>query len=364
MNNNKGVIGLGKIIKLIRMNPALMYWVAPFTMLIILSYIFFSVDSLEIFIDGIEVIFTMSAPLTIMALGVGLVLASGEVDISISGVATFTGILFAIFTNFIGSLVTPYSIFYLFLALIFSVIIGSIIGALSGRIVVNKKAPSLVSSWAIGGILFVISGMLANSGLISWLDSINESRNISTIDLFQSTPADFFEIPSIGFGLVLVVLFLIIVTINFMWLDKRTQAVGANADSAVYAGINPGKTIKSAFIFCACCAAISGVLVSFIYNGAPSEILGKELVAIAIAVLGGTALSGGYYNPYSIFCASILWSSLEWISDTQSIEFLGNYQAYIPKIIFCVILLLVLFLTGERLGNQGLRNIYITPRTR
>ena len=341
-----------------------MYWVAPSTMLITLTFIFFSVDSQSIFYSGIEQIFKESAPLTVMALGIGLVLATGEVDISISGVATITGVLFAILTNFLGGSILPYSVLFLFLSLIFAVAVGYSLGELSGSLIVNRKAPSLVTSWAVGGILIIISGILANSGLIDFFESINTSRKLTSVDLFEPTPSDFFELPGKGFVLILVILFSIISLINFLWLDKRAQAIGANADSAVYAGISPKKTIKATFIFCGCCAAISGVLTSFINNGAPSTILGKELIAIAIAVLGGTALSGGYYNPYSIFCASIFWSSLDWISDTQSVEFLGEYQAYIPKLLFSVLLLAILFITGARLGSQGLRNIYILPKTR
>jgi len=77
-------------------------------------------------------------------------------------------------------------------------------------------------------------------------------------------------------------------------LGRHLYAVGDHPAAARRAGIRTGAVIAIAYIVCGFCAALSG-LVSLIQTGAvsPSFGEGKEFMAIAAAVLGGTSLFGG-----------------------------------------------------------------------
>ncbi len=72
-------------------------------------------------------------------------------------------------------------------------------------------------------------------------------------------------------------------------------ALGRNTDAAKYSGINTDRMIILAYIICALCAGIGGILFALDGNSIQPASHGNfyELYAIAAAVLGGCSLRGG-----------------------------------------------------------------------
>lgn len=347
--------------------PSAMYWVAPLLFFITLVGInFFIYNDWDSFSGFLEFLIREFPPLAFLAIGIGLVLATGEVDISIVGVAIISGVICAFVNANLPFGIDPFGIWGLFIQLITVLMFGSIFGLFLAYIVTKYRTPTLVLTWALGIILVNIAAIIANPNLLVFVfGEENSIRGTSKIEFLTNTPADLYELVwSPGVQLSLILFGLAIITIKFFWLDSRAGAIGANADSAVYAGINPKKTLIAVFIFCSACASIAGMLLALKEGNAPVSWEGRELVAIAIAVLGGTSLAGGYYNPFSILCAAGFWISLEHVVQVSDFRIFEEYQQFLPFMIFALIIIFVLILSGNRLGGLGLRHIHVLPKAR
>jgi erythritol transport system permease protein len=75
---------------------------------------------------------------------------------------------------------------------------------------------------------------------------------------------------------------------------RRVYAVGGNDRAAVLAGIRVSRITIAVYVISGACAALAGMLLTSELGAAyPDTATTYELNAIAAAVLGGTALSGG-----------------------------------------------------------------------
>jgi ribose transport system permease protein len=75
---------------------------------------------------------------------------------------------------------------------------------------------------------------------------------------------------------------------------RRLMMIGSNAISAELVGVPLVRSIMTAYALCGLLAGLAGMIfVGRASAGLPTEGYGLELQAIAAAVMGGTALSGG-----------------------------------------------------------------------
>ncbi len=76
---------------------------------------------------------------------------------------------------------------------------------------------------------------------------------------------------------------------------RHMLALGRNERAARYSGIATGRLVVLAYVLCALCAALGGVLFALDVNSVAPAMQGNffELYAIAAAVLGGCSLRGG-----------------------------------------------------------------------
>jgi ribose transport system permease protein len=101
-------------------------------------------------------------------------------------------------------------------------------------------------------------------------------------------------------GLRLPILIAVAVVIVAQWAlthtvaGRQIVAVGANAEAARLAGIDPGGVRLMAFILCGLLAGVAAVMQAGRLSAAdPNAGIGLELEAIAAVVIGGTSLAGG-----------------------------------------------------------------------
>lgn len=77
-------------------------------------------------------------------------------------------------------------------------------------------------------------------------------------------------------------------------LGRRIVMLGSNPDGAWLVGIHPARVSAAAYGLCGLFAGFAGILMTLrAGTGLPTEGTGMELQAIAAAVIGGTALTGG-----------------------------------------------------------------------
>ncbi len=247
---------------------------------LILLVVYFTLQTKGLFLSygNLRGILSLFPELAIMALGFGLLMIAGEFDLSIGSVFGFTPIVLCMF----AALGMPFWAAFV-LALLICVMIGMINGAIS----LTFGIPSFITTL---GMLFMLRSLcvvLYQSGAAPSMPS--------------DTPSWAFT-DAIGFlrvsTLWLIALgFLAYVLLEWTNFGNWVRATGGALESAKSMGIPTSLVKITCFVLCSVCAGLAGIIqVVRIASPLPSLGDGVELQAIAAAVIGGIALSGGVGN--------------------------------------------------------------------
>lgn len=203
-----------------------------------------------------------------------LVLALGEVDLSVASTVAFAGVVAAVVTSSTGSV---------FIGVIGGIVAGGAVGAFNGLVIAKFGINSLIATLAamefVRGLAYITSGG----------------------DAVMITVPGFFDLGSASFlGLTLPVwtmlaCFVIFgVVLNMTSFGRNVLATGGNSEAAALAGVNVRRLKIIVFGLQGVVAGVVGVLLaSRMGLGDPNTSMGLELAVISACVLGGVALSGG-----------------------------------------------------------------------
>jgi simple sugar transport system permease protein len=220
-----------------------------------------------------------NAFLLVIAVGMGFVILSGGIDLSVGSVLALATMISAWLLQVAHW--PP-------LAVIAAVLVlGALFGAGMGAVIhFFKLQPFIVT----------LAGMFLARGLC-YLISINSI----TIDepffvAMSQTQLPFLEgFVSPGALVAVVVLALAVWVAHYTSFGRAVYAIGGNEQSAAMMGLAVGRTKILVYAFSGFCAALAGVLFSFyMLSGYGLHAQGTELDAIAAVVIGGTLLTGGY----------------------------------------------------------------------
>lgn len=235
-------------------------------------------------------IFTMTAELGIIAIGVTFLMISGEFDLSVGSVfavAPMTGVIL------MNNGVPP------FFGILAGLLVAASIGVLNGFILIKTKIPSFIVT--LGSMMFFRGLLLAVSGgfQISYLGENNSFLNALGGKIFFGMRASgmWFIIGTIIFSLIL----------NRTKYGNHVFAVGGNKEAAKAIGINVSKVKIINFVACSVMAGLAGFTMFGRFNSIdPTAGLQLELEAIASAVIGGAVLTGGYGSIFGAFMGAFL----------------------------------------------------------
>lgn len=226
---------------------------------------------------NIAVLLKSMAPLGIMAIGVGILMITGEFDLSVGTLYTFCAIVTA-------TMVKEYSLSP-YLAMLVGIIVGILAGFVHGNIVNKFAIPSFIVT--LGAMLLWKGSTLLYHGAKSLRYKYeSESYEVLLKGDVGVIDASFFWFIAVG----IIFYFLL----HHHKIGNHFYAVGGNAEAATAIGINPKRVKLIAFAIAGGCAALSGVVaMSRVGSVQPGGGLGLELEAIAACVIGGCALMGG-----------------------------------------------------------------------
>ncbi|MFL2509860.1 MAG: ABC transporter permease [Alphaproteobacteria bacterium] len=226
---------------------------------------------------NIAVLLKSMSALGIMAIGVGILMISGEFDLSVGTLYTFCAIVTATMVKEYA--LSPY------LAMIIGIIVGIVAGLIHGNIVNRFTIPSFIVT--LGAMLLWKGGTLLYHGAKS-LRYKYESETYKTVLTGDIGVIDASFLWFIGVGIVFYFI------VHHHKIGNHFFAVGGNPEAAIAIGINPKRVKLIAFSIAGGCAALSGVVaMSRVGSVQPGGGLGLELEAIAACVIGGCALMGG-----------------------------------------------------------------------
>lgn len=233
-----------------------------------------------------------SAVIGLLALGQTLVIlgGGGGIDLSIGSTLSLCSVTFGLLS--VGGGLSPW------LAAIITLGVGAVLGLVNGLFITLLKLPPLIVT--LGTLyLYASAAMVLSSGI-----DINGFNRDGFRTIGQTS------VLGIPFQVLLVLLPLFLVGAFVMKrsiFGRQVYATGSNTEAAALAGVNVRRIRISLYVIASTLAAVGAIVTaSWLLNARPTAGVGLELQAITIAVLGGTAITGGVGRLSGTFLALIL----------------------------------------------------------
>ena len=225
--------------------------------------------------SNIWLCFNSSVVYTVVAVGIALVIITGEIDVSVGATLGITAAVS-------GTMIRdgqPWA-----LAIATAIVLGLLIGMINGFGVTVLKIPSIIMTLGINGI---VRGMIYVFTNGKWVENIPfDFKSLSQGKLFNSITLFY-----LGAVLLIVGVHLILTRTK---RGRYLAAVGDNIGGSTLLGIPVDMTKFVAFALCGVMAAVGGVIyVSRVGFVTPIAGNGYEMKVIAACVLGGISLTGG-----------------------------------------------------------------------
>lgn len=357
--------------------------VRSYSMFIMLTLIFivFAVmtNGINFSPRNVSNIFMQNSYILILASGMVLVIIIGNIDLSVGSIAAFTGAIAAMIYN---------TGFGLIPTVIFTMLIGAVIGVWQGYWIAFMRVPSFIVTLSgmllFRGLTYIITNvspislrddgfaritsgfispeglMLGETHLLPWLVGIalaifavassyftrqNQKRKGFTISPFSAFVlknvfilaliailswkfAEFRGLPIVGIVLAIVVTILTFVT-NRTVFGRYVYAVGGNARSAKLSGINAELVEFFVFVVMGSLAGLAGLVFAGYMNSAlPQAGQLFELDAIASVFIGGASMSGGIGTVIGAIVGGLVMGV---INNGMSLMNIGSDWQYVVK---------------------------------
>jgi rhamnose transport system permease protein len=224
--------------------------------------------------ENLTDVFLANAPVLIVALGMTLVILTGQIDISVGSVFAVCGVAAGIFAK---------SGVPMAVVVLATILTGAALGALNGALVSYLRIPSIVVTLATmvalrDGLRWITQG--------AWVADL--PSGFQWLGLAQgSYPAFMLMIAG-------VLLALTDWGLRNLPAGRRIYATGSNEEAARLAGIDTKLVVFSVFLITGVLTGLAALLNSVRFNQIPSNAgLGFEMKVIAGVVVGGAGITGG-----------------------------------------------------------------------
>ena len=242
-------------------------------------------------LENISDMFTNTAILSILAVGMMLVIITRGIDLSLGATLALSGMISAL-------TVASYQNLHPIAAILLGMGIGILCGAIVGLLV----------SW--GGILPIIASLGMMNVYRGLTYMISGGKWVSSYQM----PESFKQIATGSFlginRLVWIAIIIYIIAfyfINHTRTGRQIYAVGSNPESAQISGINMKRILLLVYLIMGALSGLAGVLwVSKFASAQGDTAVGYEMSVIAACVLGGVSMSGGSGKISGVIMGSIL----------------------------------------------------------
>jgi simple sugar transport system permease protein len=236
-----------------------------------------------------------------VAIGVTLLMISGEFDLSVGSLVAVGGYLYA-FNTMDGS--SP------LLAVTLAILVPAALGALNGLILIWTKIPSFIVTLGTRSIYRGALWVLSTGALVETLE------DLTIYDIFNGR-LDVLANLAAGANFRSSLLWLLGMVVIFQTVLTRTRygnhvfGAGGNPAAAQAQGVNVKRVKVMNFIISGALAGFTGILLFSQFKSVRVTTGdGLELSAIAAAVVGGTLLSGGSGSIWGTLIGVLLISTL------------------------------------------------------
>lgn len=268
-------------------------------------------------------VFLANLPVLLIAIGMTLVVVTGEIDISVGSTFAICGVAAGILAK-AGLPVV--------LACAAACLLGAVAGSLNGALVAYVGIPSIVVTLATmtawrDGLRWATQG--------AWVQDL--PRAFQWLGLTQG------EFPFVAAAAT------VLLTTAFAWglrhvaAGRAVHATGSNIDAARLAGLNTSAVKWLVFTILGALTGLAAVLNAVRFNQIPSNAgIGLEMKVIAAVVVGGASVAGGTGNVMGTVLGVVLLAAIG-----PALTFLGM-SAYWERAIQGAIILVAIAADGLR----------------
>ena len=254
----------------------------PFVLLVVELAVFQAINPEFLSAQNISNTLSFTVELGLIALGMTLLMTSGEFDLSVGSLFGFSPVLMWMLFNQ-GWTSLP-------VAFLVAMVVAGLIGYFNGWFTTRLRIPSFLVTL---GMLLVVRGAAL------WLTNGFPQRTWSSGGQWIATVlvGDFYVGP---FRVYMSLFWFLAAAIILGYVLTQTkagnwiQAAGGNPGAARARGVKVARTKTMLFILSSLLAALSGIISSIRTSAAnPNSGTSYELEVIAMVVIGGTSLAGG-----------------------------------------------------------------------
>ena len=234
----------------------------------------------------------------IFSIGVGLVIITGGIDLSVGSVFALLGVLLSMALVEWGM---PSG-----LAVLLVIAVATGLGVLHGFLITKVRMQPFIVT---------LCGLLFYRGLARFVAN-DETKGFGTGGGFETlrnlATGSLLGVP-MPFVLLIVIAAVMWVVLHRSVYGRYLFAVGRNEVAARYSGVNSSLIVASAYVLCGLLAGVAGVVLAFYTNSISPSSHGNayELYGIAAAVLGGCSLRGGEGSIVGILIGAALLQVLQ-----------------------------------------------------
>lgn len=270
----------------------------------------------------------------LIAVGMTCVILSDGIDLSV-------GSTFALSAVVCAELLMAG--FPAFAAIIIALIVGTLLGAISGLLVTKGRLQpfiaTLITMTAYRGLAMIITDGKPISRLAANISSESGAflfKLIGKGNIASSfTPDLKIPIPAIILVLVFAIFYFIL---NRTCFGRRIYATGSNEKCATLVGVNTTRVRIMVYSISGFLAALAGlIMISRVDSAQPTLGDGYELDAIAAVALGGTSMSGGRGKIIGTVAGVLIIAVLN--NGLNILEVTSYYQDVIKAIVILVAVL-------------------------
>ncbi|NTI65921.1 ABC transporter permease (plasmid) [Agrobacterium tumefaciens] len=263
---------------------------------IVVITVFSIMSPLFLTIPTLASVSSVAAELGIVSIGMTILLIAGHFDLSVGAILGLTSFFVVTLMNDFG--LSP--VFAIFFAIAGACALGLVNGLLQTKTGIHSFIITLGTSLVYRGMLLAFTG--------GFPKSVDMPREVSNV----------IAGPILFGGMRMSLVWFILITVLATILLLRTrlgnwiQAVGQNAKAAHNLGVNVNRTTILAFTLSGGLAGIVGVMQAARFASVDAmRGTGIELQAVAVSVIGGTLLSGGYGSAIGAMMGAIVLASIQ-----------------------------------------------------
>ena len=223
--------------------------------------------------------------------GLGCILISGNIDLSVGGQAALSTMIFAWLCK---NSSMPWGI-----AALITICVAACFGLINAFLVNKLKFPAFIATIGMSSIY---------RGLCSVMTK-GENIQINRAGFLAISKTNLFGFLPVSFILALVILIIFQILLSYTRFGRSVFMVGGNQQAARLCGLNPNRTRLILFVINSVMACLGGLLWSSQAKlASPTSIIdaAQDMQVISAAILGGIAFYGGTGNLISAFVGVLL----------------------------------------------------------